>query len=263
MMGQIKSRSLKDDVWELYDTRKDFSQAEDIASQYPEKLTELRALFLVEAAKYQVFPLDDRTFERANSAIAGRPDLMRGRKSMKLYNGMRLYEVGCAPNIKNTTFTVTADIDSPEGAADGVILAYGGGSAGVSFYLKGGKPKVCYNWFGTIYRVEASQKLPAGKHAVRFHFDYDGGGLGKGGTMTISVDGKEVGKGRIENTVPFVFSMETVDVGSDHGVPIADDYTSNVFTGGLLNSVFVELGKEEPVTEDHHKQRLNVAMARE
>src|SRR5262249_59860103 len=116
----------------------DFSQTENLAHKYPEKLTELKALFLVEAAKYQVFPLDDRSFERANPAIAGRPDLMVGRKSMRLYTGMRLYEIGCAPNIKNITFTVTADIDSPEGKADGVILAYGGGSAGLSFYLKNG-----------------------------------------------------------------------------------------------------------------------------
>jgi arylsulfatase A-like enzyme len=263
LTGQIKTLPFKDDVWELYDTRKDFSQAENLVDKYPEKLMEMRALFLVEAAKYQVFPLDDRTFERGNAAIAGRPDLMVGRKSMKLYNGMRLYEVGCAPNIKNTTFTITADIDSPAGKADGVILAYGGGSAGVSFYLKGGKPKVAYNWFGTMYTVEAQQTLPAGKHVVRFHFDYDGGGLGKGGTMTISLDGKNVAKGRIENTVPFVFSIDTVDVGADRGRLVTDDYSSNVFTGGSLNGVLVELGKEEPVTEEHHRHRLHVAMARE
>jgi arylsulfatase len=262
LTGQIKTIPFKDDVWELYDTRKDFSQAEDLAGKHPDKLAELKALFLVEAAKYQVFPLDDRTFERANAAIAGRPDLMVGRKSMKLYNGMRLYEA-CAPNLKNTTFTVTADIDSPEGKADGVILAYGGGSAGLSLYLKGGKPKVWYNWFGTPYTVEAPDKLTVGKHAVRFHFDYDGFGMGKGGRMTISVDGKTVANGRIEKTVPFAFSVETADVGSDWGRPVADDYTSNVFSGGSLNSVVVELGKEEPATDEHHEQRLYVAMARE
>ena len=189
LVGQIKTTPFKDDVWELYDTNKDFSQAENLASKYPEKLAELQALFLVEAAKYQVFPLDDRSFERGNPAIAGRPDLMVGRKSMKLYNGMRLYELGCAPNLKNTTYTVTADIDSPEGKADGVILAYGGGLAGMTFYLKDGKPKFWYDSFGTPYTIEAPKKLAAGKHSVRFHFDYDGGGIGKGGTMTVSVDG--------------------------------------------------------------------------
>src|SRR5262249_37777989 len=156
-----------------------------------------------------------------------------------------------------------ADIDSPDNTADGVILAYGGGSAGVSFYLKAGKPMVCYNWFGTRYTIEGRDKLPAGRHAVKFHFDYDGGGLGKAGTMTISVDSKTVAKGRIENTVPFVFSMDTVDVGSDRGRPVTDDYTSNTFTGGSLNSVLVELGKQEPITDEHHQQRLHVAMARE
>jgi arylsulfatase len=261
--GQIKTLPFKDDVWELYDTRKDFSQAENLAEKYPDKLAEMKALFLVEAAKYQVFPLDDRTFERANPALAGRPDLMVGRKSMKLYNGMRLYEVGCAPNLKNTTFTITADIDSPEGKADGVILAYGGGSAGVSFYLKGGKPKVCYNYFGTVYMVEAPAKLAAGKHALRFHFDYDGKGLGKGGTMTISVDNKNVVKGRIEKTAPFVFSMDTVDVGADVGRPVAADYSSSVFTGGSLNSVLVELGKEQPTKDEDLERKYHVAMARQ
>jgi arylsulfatase len=263
LVGQIKTIPFKDDVWELYDTNKDFSQAENLAGKYPEKLAELRALFLVEAAKYQVFPLDDRSFERGNPAIAGRPDLMVGRKSMKLYNGMRLYELGCAPNLKNTTYAVTADIDSPEGKADGVILAYGGGLAGVTYYLKDGKPKVWYDCFGTPYTIEAPKKLAAGKHAVRFYFDYDGGGIGKGGTMTISVDGKEVANGRIEKTVPIAFSLETVDVGIDWGRAVAPDYTSNVFTGGTLSSVLVELGKAESVPDEHREREYHAAMARQ
>jgi arylsulfatase A-like enzyme len=263
LVGQIKTIPFKDDVWELYDTNKDFSQAENLADKRPEKLAELQALFLVEAAKYQVFPLDDRSFERGNPAIAGRPDLMVGRKSMKLYNGMRLYELGCAPNLKNITYTVTADIHSPEGKADGVILAYGGGLAGMTFYLKDGKPKVWYDCFGTPYTIEAPKKLTAGKHSVRFYFDYDGGGIGKGGTMTISVDGKEVAKGRIEKTVPIAFSLETVDVGMDWGHPVAADYTSNAFTGGSLNSVLVELGKAEPVPDEHREREYHAAMARQ
>jgi arylsulfatase A-like enzyme len=263
LTGQIKTIPFKDDVWELYDTRKDFSQSENLAAKYPDKMAEMKALFLVEAAKYQVFPLDDRSFERGNPAIAGRPDLMVGRKSMKLYNGMRLFELGCAPNLKNTTFTVTAEIDSPDGNADGVILAYGGGAAGLSFYLKNGKPKVWYDYFGTTYEVEATEKLAAGKHAVRFHFDYDGGGIGKGGTMKISVDGKAVAKGRIEKTVPIVFSIETVDVGADHGIPVTRDYSSDVFIGGSLNSVLVELGKEERAKDEHVERHYHVAMARQ
>jgi hypothetical protein len=262
LTGQIKTIPYKDDVWELYDTSKDFSQAEDLAGKHPEKLAEMKALFLVEAAKYQVFPLDDRSFERANSEIAGRPDLMTGRKSMKLYDGMRLH-AACAPNILNKTFTITADVDSPEGKADGVLLAYGGGSAGLSFYLKNGKPTVYYDWFGTVYAVEAPQKLPAGKNTVRFHFAYDGGGLGKGGTMTISVDGNEVAQGRIEKTVLIGFSVETIDVGSDRGVPIARDYSANVFTGGSLNSVKVDLGEEEPAAEEHAERKYHVAMAKQ
>jgi len=263
LTGQIKTIPFKDDVWELYDTTKDFSQAENLASRYPEKLAEMRALFLVEAAKYQVFPLDDRSFERANPALAGRPDLMVGRKSMKLYPGMRLYELGCAPNLKNTTFTVTADIDSPDGKADGVILAYGGGTGGVSFYLRRGRPKVWYDWFGTTYAIEASDKLPPGRHALRFQFDYDGGGIGKGGTMTIAIDGKPVAKGRIEKTVPIAFSLETVDVGFDTGRPVASDYSSSVFTGGSLNSVLVDLGAPEPAKDEYREREYHVAMARQ
>jgi hypothetical protein len=144
-----------------------------------------------------------------------------------------------------------------------VILAYGGGSAGVSFYLKGGKPKVCYNYFGTVYEIEAKDRLPRGKHELRFQFDYDGGGIGKGGMMHIRVDGKEVGKGRIEKTAPVVFSMDTVDVGSDIGRPVAKDYTSTTFNGGTMGTVLVELGKQQPATEEQEHQKYHVAMARQ
>jgi len=263
LTGQIKTLPFNEDVWELYDTTKDFSQAENLAAKYPDKLTELRALFLVEAAKYQVFPLDDRTFERANPALAGRPDLMAGRKTMKLYNGMRLYELGAAPNLKNTTYTITTTIESPEGKADGVILAYGGGTAGLSFYLKDGTPKVWCDYFGTPYTVESPNKLPKGKHELRFRFDYDGGGIGKGGTMRILVDGKEVANGRFEKTVPIAFALETVDVGLDWGLPVAGDYTSNVFRGGTLGPLLVELGKVEPGKDEHQALKYHVAMARQ
>ena len=263
LTGQIKTVKFNKDVWELYDTNKDFSQAENVAAQFPEKLEEMKQLFLVEAAKYQVFPLDDRTFERANPAIAGRPDLMTGRKQMRLFNGMRLYELGAAPNLKNTSFTITTTINSPEGKADGVILAYGGGSAGMSFYLKDGKPAVWYDWFGTTYKSEAKEKLPKGKSELRFKFDYDGGGIGKGGTFTVTVGGKEVAKCRVEKTVPIAFSLETVDVGLDWGHPVAADYTSNVFTGGTLGPLLVELGEQEPAKEEHQELKYHVAMARQ
>ena len=261
--GHTETVAFDEDVWELYDTRTDFSQADNLADKQPEKLKALQAQFLVEAAKYQVFPLDDRSFERANARIAGRPDLMEGRKTMKLYPGQRFYEVGCAPNLKNTSFTVTADIDSPDGKADGVILAYGGGVAGMSFYLTGGKPKVWYRHFHGLYQVEAPEKLPAGKRVLTFSFAYDGGGMGKGGQMSILVGGREVASGRIEQTVPFAFALETVDVGLDWGRPAADDYTSVAFTGGTLNSVLVEVGEAEPATEAHAAHLQRVAMARQ
>src|SRR5262249_52434768 len=157
-----KTVKFNEDVWELYDTNKDFSQAENVAAPFPEKLEEMTQLFLVEAAKYSVCPLDDRSFERANAAIAGRPALMVGRTETRLYRGKRMYE-GAAPHLKNTSLAITTTIDAPEGKADGVILAYGGGAAGMSFYLKDGKPAVCYNSFGTVYKAEAKEKVPKGK----------------------------------------------------------------------------------------------------
>src|SRR5262245_39020949 len=135
--------------------------------------------------------------------------------------------------------------------------------AGASFYLKGGKPKFVHNCFGTMYAVESPEKLGPGKHSIRFNFDYDGGGIGKGGTMTISVDGKTVAKGRVEKTVPICFSMDTVDVGSDHGLPVTDDYTSSSFTGGTLKLVTVALGEREPATDQHHQQKYELAMAKQ
>src|SRR5262249_55924948 len=162
LTGQIKTVKFNEDVWELYDTNKDFSQAENVAAQFPEKLEEMKQLFLVEAAKYSVFPLDDRSFGRGTAAIARRPALWWVRTHTGVSNGMRIYE-GAAPNLKNTSFALTTTIDSPEGKADGVILAYGGSAAGMSFYLKNGKPAVFYNSFGTVYKAEAKEKLPKGK----------------------------------------------------------------------------------------------------
>src|SRR5262249_27640448 len=147
--------------------------------------------------------------------------------------------------------------------ADGVILAYGGGTGGVSFYLKDGKPKVWYDYFGSTSSIDAPARLPKGKHELRFHFDYDGGGIGKGGTMKILVDGTEVASGRIEKTVPIAFAMETVDVGLDWGRPVAGDYTTNVFSGGTRGPVVVELGQEEPAEDGAEALNDEPAMARQ
>ena len=259
LTGQLELPKFYEDNWELYDTTKDFSQAENLVAQHPKKLRELQELFLTEAAKFNVFPLDDRSFERANSEIAGRPDLMTGRTGMTVYPGMRMYEVGAAPNLKNKSFTLTADIQVSDGGADGVLYANGNHIGGLSFYLKNGKPKLYYNWYALDkYEIESPEAVPTGKHSVRFHFAYDGGGVGKGGTGTLYLDDRKVAEGRIEKTAPFFFSLETVDVGQDTGTPVADDYTANAFTGGQLNKVQVDFGDddhshlEEP---EHHYNR--------
>ena len=226
--------ALDDDVWELYDTNTDWSQAHDIAAEQPEKLAQLQRLFLIEAVKYNVLPLDDRRIERFNSDIAGRPLLVHGDTQL-LYGGMTRLSENSVLNLKNKSHSVTAEVEIPDGGANGVVIAQGGAFAGWSLYLHEGKLKYCHNLAGLMrFYVEGSRKVPEGKHQVRMEFAYDGGGLAKGGTATLFVDGKKVGDGRINATVPMIYSAdETCDVGCDTGTPVSDDYTSatSQFTG--------------------------------
>jgi arylsulfatase A-like enzyme len=259
-------RAFDDDVWELYDTNTDWTQARDLASAHPKKLAELQRLFLIEAGKYSVLPLDDRSFERLNPDLAGRPQLIRG-KSQILFGGMGRLTENSILNTKNKSHAITADVNvSPSGAAEGVIIAQGGNTNGWSLYAKGGKLKYCYNFFGIkLSFVEATEPLPAGKHQVRMEFKYDGGGLAKGGLVTLYVDGKPVGKGRIEETVPMAYSAdETCDVGKEAGSPVSPDYgpTGNEFTGDV-NWVQIDLEKDD---HDHlisPEERFKIAMARQ
>ena len=216
-----------DDTWELYDTNTDWSQAHDLAAEVPEKLEELKALFMEEARKYNVLPLDDRRVERFNSDLAGRPVLVKGSTQL-LFGGMERLSEHAVINIKNKSHAVTAEIEVPEGGADGVIISQGGAFAGWSLYVKNGKPKYCYNLFGVRhFYVEGETEIQPGTHQVRIEFDYDGGGLGKGGTVSLYLDGDKTGEGRVEGTVPMMFSGdETCDVGSDTASPVSDDYTS-------------------------------------
>ena len=189
-------RAFDDDVWELYDTNTDWTQAKDLAKENPKKLAELQRLFMIEAGKYSVLPLDDRTFERFNPDIAGRPQLIKG-NSQILFGGMGRLTENSIVSIKNKSYAVTADVDVPKSGAEGVIIAQGGSVNGWSLYAKGGKLKYCYNFFGIeLTFVEATQPIPAGHHQVRMEFKYDGGGVAKGGGITLFVDGKDVGQGR-------------------------------------------------------------------
>ncbi|GLI27196.1 arylsulfatase [Agromyces rhizosphaerae] len=253
-----------DDVWELY-APDDWTQAHDLSAEQPGRLHELQRLFLIEATKYGVLPLDDRRFERFNAEIAGRPLLVSG-NSQLLFGGMGRLTENSVIVLKNKSFSVTASITVPDGGANGVLLAQGGAFGGLSLYLHEGRPAFCYNLFGLqqfITRGDAA--VPAGEHQVRAEFAYDGGGLGKGGTVGVFVDGAKVGEGRVDGTVPMLFSGdETTDVGSDDATPVSSDYSpaESRFTG-TVHWVQLDAGLDD---HDHYiapEDRLRVAMARQ
>ncbi len=217
-------RPLESDVWELYDTRTDFSLVDDLSARNPAKLAELQALFMHEAEIRHVLPLDDRVFERALSEAVGRPDLMRGRTSLTLAEGMAGMMENVFINVKNKSKSVTAEIEVPAGGGHGTLIAQGGRFGGWSLYVKDGVPAYDYNFLGLKrFSIAARDKLPQGKVTVRFDFAYDGGGLGKGGTGTLFVNDAQVARGRIEHTQPMIFSAdETADVGIDLGTPVVE-----------------------------------------
>ena len=251
------------DKWELYGPD-DWTQSNDLAAKDPAKLAELQRLWLIEAVKYNVVPLDDRGFERINPDIAGRPQLIRGNTQV-LFPGMRVAE-SCVLTLKNKSYSVTAEVTVPEKGAEGVIITQGGEVGGWVLYCKGGKLKYCYNFFGIEYYItEAEQPIPAGKHQVRMEFKYDGGGIAKGGDVTLYYDGKPVGKGRVKQSQPMGYSAdEACDVGSDTGSPASPEYgpRGNQFTGEI-QWVQIDIG-----TDDHDhlislEERFNLAMARQ
>jgi arylsulfatase A-like enzyme len=255
-----------DDTWELY-APDDWTQSRDLAAEQPEKLAELQRLFLIEATRYNVLPLDDRRAERFNSDLAGRPQLIRG-KSQVLFGGMSRLSENSVLVIKNKSHSVTAQFDVPEGGAEGVIVAQGGAFGGWSLYLKEGKPVYCYNLFGLQrFKIGGEQPIAAGEHQVRMEFAYDGGGLGKGGDVVLYLDGDEVAKGRVEATVPMLFSAdETADVGSDSATAVSDDLglEESRFTGRVD---WVQLDIDEAAEDLDHlitpEERLRIAMARQ
>jgi N-sulphoglucosamine sulphohydrolase, C-terminal len=236
--------SFDKDRWELYHVDEDFSQANDLAAKHPEKLKELKALFLKEAVKYHVLPLDDRLIERFNAALVGRPDLMAGRTKLTVYEGMTGMMENCFINVKNRSHTITAEVDVPKAGVEGVILCQAGRFGGWSLYAKGGKAKYCYNWVGLErYTIDSDDPLPAGKATIRFEFAYDGGKPGSGGKGTIYVNDKKVGEGRIGHTNATIFSAdETADVGQDDATPVTQDYKEgqHKFTG-KIHKVTIDL----------------------
>jgi arylsulfatase A-like enzyme len=256
---------LDEDVWELYDGSSDFSQARDLSADHPEKLAHLQRLWLIEAAKYNVLPIDDRGAERLEPTIAGRPTLIRG-TSQLFFPGMGRLSENSVVSIKNRSFSVTAEVEVPESGAEGVIIAQGGRFGGWALFAKAGRLKFVYNLLGIQeFATEADLVVPAGTRQVRVEFAYDGGGLAKGGDVTLFHDGTPVGTGRVEATQAMVFSAdETTDIGHESGTTVSRDYTARGSRfSGKIHWVQLDLGDDD---HDHFidpDERLRIAMARQ
>ena len=260
-----KQPPFDDDVWELYDTNVDWSQAKDLSKENPQKLHELQRLWIIEATRYKVLPLDDDMVKKLNPDTAGRPMLIKG-KTQLLFSGMGRLLENCVLNLKNKSHSVTAEIVVPEKGAEGVIVCQGANIGGWSLYAKGGKLKYCYNWGGfKHFMVEAAGKLPAGEHQVRMEFAYAGGGLGKGGKVRLYTDGKKVGEGEIPATLAMVFSADDgLDVGEDSGAPVSPDYGSrdNGFNG-TVKGVQLSIAEDDGKHLVDPKEAIRVALARQ
>ncbi|MFA6600020.1 MAG: arylsulfatase [Candidatus Omnitrophota bacterium] len=248
---------LENDKWELYDTTKDFSLTNDLAASNPGKLKEMRALFMKEAEKYSVLPLDDRFIERMDASLVGRPDLTAGRSSFTVYEGMTGMSENVFINTKCRSHSITADVEIPEGGANGVILAQAGRFGGWSLYLKDGKPTYTYNFLGmNRTTIAATSPLQAGKAVIRFEFAYDGGGMFKGGLGTIFVNGEKVAEGRIERCQIFFSADEGADVGEDGESPVVEDYgipAPYKFTG-KIDKVTLDLNPVAPAAAQAQAQ---------
>jgi arylsulfatase len=258
--------AFEDDRWELYDGSSDWSQARDLADAHPEKLEELKQLWYDEALKYNVLPLDDRSGERIDPQLAGRPTLIHG-NSQLLFSGMGRLSEHSVLNIKNKSHSVTAELTVPEAGASGVIVAQGGSIGGWSLYANGGVPTYCYNLFGIQhFFVRGAEPLPPGRHQVRVEFAYDGGGPGKGGDVTLYVDGAQVGEGRVDATAAMIFSADdTCDVGREGGALVSPEYgRENHFSGEIE---WVQIDVDESAQDQDHlispAERMHIAMARQ
>jgi arylsulfatase A-like enzyme len=258
---------LDKDVWELYDTNVDWSQRRNLAAELPDKLAELQQLFLEEARRYGVLPLDDRRVERFNPDLAGRPTLIKGNTQL-LFAGMGRLTENVLVNVKNKSHSVTAEVVITDDGAAGVIMSQGGAYGGWSLYAHEGKPAYCYNLFGLQrFKTYGGALIPEGTHQIRMEFAYDGGGLARGGAVTLFIDGTEVGKGRVEGTEPMMFSGdETADVGRDTGSAVSDDYRSEVsIFNGTVNWVQIDI--DEAAEDLDHlitpEERFRIAMARQ
>jgi arylsulfatase A-like enzyme len=259
LMVDSGDRPFEDDVWELYDTTTDWTQARDLAATMPDRLRELQQLFVIEAGRHQVFPLDDRVTERENPVLAGRLDLHHGRGVITLGPRTGRLTEEAAPNVKNRSHTISVLVDVDD-RADGVLVAQGGRFGGWSLYCRDGVLSYAYNCYGRdLTTVRAGRPVPSGSHELGLGFCYDGGPPGDGAQVSLQVDGVEVGAGRLSATTAFYFAFdETLNVGVDRGTPVTDDYAPvrNAFSGSI-HRVRFELGPQRPLEAgDRRRVRL-------
>jgi arylsulfatase len=241
--------------WELYNISEDFSQSHDLAGENPEKLRELQRLFYIEAVKHDVLPLDNSKVARLD--VKNRPSLTRGRDTFTYYDEMTRIPEGSAPDLKNKSFGISAVIDVPENGCDGVLMTQGGRFCGLGLYVLESKPVFVYNLADVErYRVASDQPLEPGRHVVTVDFNYDGGGLGKGGTATLSVDGRKLASERLPRTIAFRMSLdETLDIGEDTGTPVSEDYAVPFRFTGELERVTIKITEHELTEEQLQKYR--------
>ncbi|MHC4178979.1 MAG: arylsulfatase, partial [Planctomycetota bacterium] len=235
-----KTFPFDNDKWELFNLEEDFTQATDLSRQNPEKLKELQDLFLVEAKKYDVLPLDDRGSSRFDVKL--RPSFMSGRDHFVFYPGATRLAEGVAPDFKGRSHTITADVVIPNDGAEGVLLAMGGGTSGFVLYVKDDKLVYDYDWFSyERYSVRSEAAIPTGKVRLSVDFQYDGKTPGKGGSVILFVNGKKAGEGRVERTVPFRYGMDSMDVGMDLQAPVSKNYRPPFKFTGTIDNVTIEL----------------------
>jgi len=254
-----KAIDINDYKWELYNVSEDFSQADNLAAKNPGKLKELQELFWTEAAKYKVLPIDNSRVERFDVSL--RPSLTRGRDIFTYYPGIVRTPEGAAPDMKNKSYQIKAEVEIPKAGAEGMLITHGGRFAGYGLYLLKGRPVFTYNLADVArYSIAGKEPLAPGKHTLLFDFKYEGGGLGKGGVGTLQVDGKTVATGRIERTLAFRLSLdETLDCGEDTGTPVSESYKVPFKFTGKLNKVTINLAPEKLSSAD--KQELKAAHA--
>jgi arylsulfatase len=252
----------KDYKWELYNLSEDYSQANDLAAKMPDKLKEMQKLFVQEAAKYNVLPLDNDTFARS---LAPRPSATAG-KTVFTYSGVNPgINSSNAPNILGRSYTMTADVDVPQGGGDGMLATMGGRWGGWGLYLLKGKPVFHYNMLILAqYHWEGSDALTPGKHAIGFDYTYDGPGIAKGGSGVLKVDGKVVATGKQANSIAFLqVADETFDVGLDTRTGVNGDYQVPFAFDGKIDKLTVNLGPMQLTAAEQIKMREATALARD